>query len=53
MFCNVCINGYPRARISPQVGRVDKGDIAFGRQPNRPSRRMTEKSLAESIPAEC
>ena len=29
------------------------GDIAFGRQSNRPTRRITEKSLAESLPAEC
>ena len=29
------------------------GDIAFGRQSNRPPRRITEKSLAESFPAEC
>ena len=29
------------------------GDIAFGRQANRPPRRITEKSLAKSFPAEC
>ena len=29
------------------------GDIAFGRQLNRPPRRSTEKSLAESFMAEC
>ena len=30
-----------------------QGDIVFGRQSNRPPRRITEKSLAESFPAEC
>ena len=29
------------------------GDIAFGRQLNRPARRITEKSLAESFVAKC
>ena len=34
-------------------GRKLKGHIAFSRQLNRPPRRITEKSLAESFPAEC
>ena len=34
-------------------GRKLKGHIAFGRQLNRPPRRITERSLAESFPAEC
>ena len=35
------------------VVAVQQGQIAFGRQSNRPPRRITEKSLADSFPAEC
>ena len=44
---------WPKAADSPLIMEVSSGDIAFGRQPNRPPRRMTDKSLVESIPAEC